>query len=212
MKHPDTMHGLPEVLRAMRRRGYAVFENPIGCDLNIVGVRSAERVPLHFDDELHVFWREGEGWQHLVCPVTTDPGIPYLEDPMNPAGTAIVVPGQYRGVWTLGLHKGQYPALVQRAPISVYRDGDRDGELDTEGVRTETGMFGINLHRARLGGRSILVDRWSAGCQVVAEDRHLDLILDKCREQALKLRSNRFTYTLLTHRQVVDHGALREAA
>lgn len=212
MKHPDTMHGLPEILRTMRGLGYAVFENPVGCDLNIVGVRSAERVPHLFDDELHVFWREGEGWQHLMCPCTTDPGIPYLEQPMNAAGAAIVVPGQYRGLWTLGKHRGQYPALVQRAPISVYRDADLDGELDTDGgVRIQTGLFGINLHRARLGGRSVRVDRWSAGCQVVAEDRHLDLILYKAREQAVTL-GNRFSYALLTHQQVRDHNRFQIAA
>lgn len=66
-------------------------------------------------------------------------------------GIASLVPGFYPA-YHLGLHRGQYQALIQRkATVTVRRDG---------GV-TETGWFGINIHRGSNNSTS------SEGCQTI---------------------------------------------
>jgi len=53
---------------AMQAKGYRVFENARGFDLNIIGVRSNERRANHFDDWMTVSYRE-------VC-AATGPSTP----------------------------------------------------------------------------------------------------------------------------------------
>lgn len=81
---------------------------------------------------------------------TTDLGVHYLLNLWRPEGCAIVAPGQYRGVWFIGLHN-EYEALVQREDsgsgmISVYRDKNRDTTLDMDVDSIMTGYFEIDLH------------------------------------------------------------------
>lgn len=69
-------------------------------------------------------------------------------------GMASLNPGIWR-VHRLDLHKGQYLALCQRAgPVTVTRDGTPP--------YSETGGFGINIHKGGFNGTS------SEGCQTVA--------------------------------------------
>ena len=56
--------------------------------------------------------------------------------------------GQYRKSHKLRLHAGKYMALGQQNPVTVYRDNDRDHNYDLDESKTETGLFGINIHRA----------------------------------------------------------------
>jgi len=44
-------------------------------------------------------------------------------------GTAILVPGQYRGAYALGYHFGK-PALQQVGNLKLFRDNDLDEQLD----------------------------------------------------------------------------------
>src|SRR5690606_33549955 len=97
-------------------------------------------------------------------PCTTDPGIFYRKNPASVNGTAILPAGQHSGLWQVGKHQGKYDALVQRAPVTVIRDRNADAALDFTD-QLDTGMFGINCHRATEQGTSAQVDRWSAGCQ-----------------------------------------------
>jgi len=77
-------------------------------------------------------------------------------------GVARLKPGVYYA-HQLGLHKGEYTALVQRAgPVTVIRDGDPDYE--------ETGFFGINIHRGRDGSTS------SLGCQTIPPSQWFSFI------------------------------------
>lgn len=75
-------------------------------------------------------------------------------------GIATLHPGVWRyrqGIHGLSKPKDrQYPALVQAAPVTVSRDADA-GQTRV----TETGYFGINIHRA--GNFETL----SEGCQTV---------------------------------------------
>lgn len=67
---------------------------------------------------------------------------------MNPKGTAILAPGQYQSSHKIGLHRGKYKALVQHRPVTVYRDNNKDSKYDLEPTKKDTGIFGINIHKA----------------------------------------------------------------
>jgi len=107
-----------------------------------------------WDDTIGLFGTSFGIWRG-----TTDPGAYYSYDPMNPIGTAHLVPGWYD--YQQGLHKGN-PALVQFSTVTVIRDEDRDGTGEPQEY-TESGMFGVNIHA---GGDSEVVGAYSAGCQV----------------------------------------------
>lgn len=183
-----------QIVRVMRAKRYPVYERD-GLDLNLVGVRQAEEAN-RFDDLIFVFWQRVGVWCSIIMPATTDPGTYWLQNPMASMGTAIVKPGHYRGVWRIGMHQGKYEALVQKQPVTVIRDGNRDGRMDVSGGVEETGLMGINLHHASASGESVQVDKWSAGCQVVADICDFEVLMGVCRQAAGRF-GNSFSYTLL---------------
>ena len=88
---------------------------------------------------------------------------------------------------------------MQAAPVTVYRDGNKDDALDY--VAPETGMFGINIHRANRNGVSFYVDKWSAGCVVIAgADAFDDLMGLVHKSLAMGVYGMRFTFTLFEKR------------
>ena len=118
--------------RIAKRKRYNIFDdNSKPFNLNIWGIRNRNLKAGYFDDLLVVFWKENNGaWTVVSFEVTTDPSDISLINFRNNLGTAIITEAQHRGVWQLGLHKGQYEALVQRRPITVIRDFNKDGILD----------------------------------------------------------------------------------
>lgn len=192
---------LLDVLTAMRAKGYRVFQNPGGHDLNIVGVRTADMAANRFNDFIAVFYRQGLDWVFFAFPATTDPGTYYRFKPLNVRGAAVMAPGQYRGAYRLGMHKG-YAALEQCGPVKIYRDGDLDDVVDVYGDAV-SGVFGLNIHRAGAFRSSVLVDRWSAGCQVFADPDHFDFFMRLCM-RARDRFGNSFTYTLLDQGDIWD--------
>lgn len=194
-----------DIEQVMIRKGYSFFKGVY--NLNIIGVRSKESVKQSnkFDDILIVaFGLATSGYNSstkFIFQITTDPGIKSLKAPMNAKGTAILVPGQYRGSHKLGLHQGKYEALVQCAPVKVYRDANRDDILDMDKRTIDTGMFGINIHKA--GIASVIVDGWSAGCQVLAKNDEYEIFMDLCRKQKLAGYGDKFTYTLLEEKDLI---------
>lgn len=191
---PIKVKGLYE---SMKQAGYRVFEDQAkDYNLNIIGVRSSGQEVNVFNDSLHVIWKYNNRWSHWKFRITTDPGLHYLQNPVSGAGTAILKTGQYRGAYRLGRHRGKYEALVQVGPVTIIRDFDRDARLDFTGGREQTGIFGINIHRASSTHTSTQVDRWSAGCQVFADPGEFADFLKLCR-LAVTNWGNSFTYTLL---------------
>jgi len=116
-------------------------------------------------------------------------------------GTAILKPGQYRRSEAIGKHRGPYDALTQVRPVSVFRDPNRDEVLDDGGFE-ETGLFGINIHRANPSRESVQVDKCSAGCQVIADPVEFDVFISLCRA-AGQVWGNHFTYTPLEEADIV---------
>jgi len=184
-----------EIKAVMLAKGYTVFEDVRGYDLNLFGIRTADTESNTFNDLLGVFYVFEDRWNCFAFPGTTDPGLYWRKNPMNVNGTAFLKPGQYREVYKLGLHKG-YPALQQQKPMTVYRDANRDSYADLDENNTQTGIFGINLHRASLQGPSDNVNKWSAGCQVVQDPIHFEFKIELVRE-AKAIYGNSFSYTLL---------------
>jgi hypothetical protein len=184
---------LQNILNALTKKRYVIYTNP--SQLNIVGVRANTAQPNSFDDTINVFYKDNNGnWQFKSYPATTDPGTYYLNNPMNVNGTAIVIPGQYIYSHKIGLHKGEYTALVQQGIIKVTRDFNKDNKLDFRTGKEENGVFGINIHKA--GSSSTVVDRWSAGCQVFANSADFAAFISLCQQHS-NIYGNNFTYTLL---------------
>jgi hypothetical protein len=200
---------LAKMKAILRNKGYALFTRPY--ELNIVGVRSKNTKANSFDDELHVFYKTGPlKWEYHIFKVTTDPGTYWLENPMQTKGTAILAQGQYTGAYHLGLHQGKYKALVQQKPVTIIRDYDRNAWLDFLNGSKESGMFGINIHRALVQGKTKYIDKFSAGCQVLENSKDFDYFLSLC-EKHEKLYGNQFTYTLIDFRSIRRENIKRMA-
>lgn len=130
---------------------------------------------------------------------TTVPGVYYLTNPV-PGGCAMLVPGQYVGVYQIGLHQqgkpGEQHALVQTGgEVRCYRDNDKDIYAE-ETDKITKGYYGINIHHAKTGGTSTRIWNWSAGCQVFANDTDHGELMALCNWFKAAV-GNRFTYTLL---------------
>ena len=182
---------LEQLKATLAAKKYAFFEGG-EYNLNIVGIRNSStgnKVTNAFDDLLVVAYQVAGAWVIKKYPITTD----------NGGGTARLVCNQYRGSHAIGLHQGKYEALKQCGPVTVYRDFTKDGIYQTD--KTETGVFGINIHKA--GVDSARVDDWSHGCQVfkrVADFNEFMLLAKK----AAALHGNRFSYTLIESKDLVN--------
>jgi len=193
---------IKKIKQLAKDKGYIIYDEPYR--LNIWGFRANTEKPNSFDDELHVFTNVAKtgkpNWAYLVFKITTDPGTYWLQNPMNPKGTAILKAGQYKDVYRIDKHRGKYYALCQRnGKVTVVRDYDRDAVLDFYNGREQTGMFGINIHRARKTGETYKIDRYSAGCQVFKNANDFNFFMKMC-EVHRKLYGNKFTYTLIDQR------------
>jgi len=204
---------LNQIENAVKDKGYKWFEDNSnkGYDVNIVGVRNSAtkgRVTNAFDDKITISYKIDGEWECHIFDCTTDPGSAYMNNPiLENTGCAILKPGQYRGSHKLRLHAGKYLALGQKKDVTVYRDNDRDGNYDLDESKTDTGLFGINIHRAtgRSGGKSTRVDKWSAGCQVIADNDDWHEFLDIC-QAAREIHGNSFSYTLLESKDLDENG------
>ena len=190
-----------QIERAVKSKGYKWFEDADnqGYDVNIVGVRNnhpsiADKVTNLFDDCLTISYKDESGnWQFYCWMATTDPGKKGVQQYHNKKGVARLVPNQYRATWKIDKHQGKYDALCQRlGEVTVWRDANKD--LIFEEKVTDTGIFGINIHKA--GQDSQWVENWSEGCQVFKRVKDFDVFMSICRK-ASKIHGNKFSYTLL---------------
>ena len=191
----------PAILDVMDARGMWTPSGRGDLDVCITVVRNADRSVGLWNDTLYLTYAEGDVWQCFEIGCTADPGLPWLKDPMNKKGTAAIAPGQYRGSHKIGIHRGKYAALVQRAPVKVFRDGDRNGAFDYDGSTVDNGIHMVNIHRSRNDGLAGSVGRFSAGCIVVHSPILFDLVMLVCK-RASSLWGPNFTLTLLDEREL----------
>ena len=193
-----------QIEEATKTKEYKWFENG-DYNLNIVGIRNSDtfdEVTNKFDDLLTVSYKVGGVWNFHQWGCTTDPGKYYTENLLNPDGVAILVPGQYRSTYSIGLHQGKYEALKQMKPVQVYRDDNKDNCYDMQPDDIQEGIYGINIHRASSSGTSTQIDRWSAGCQVIANYEDFNKLMGLAK-QAEAIWGNSFTYTLIDSQDIV---------
>jgi hypothetical protein len=196
-----------QIEKAVKTKGYTWFEDASNktYDVNIVGVRNnhpsiADKVTNLFDDWLTISFKDESGkWQFFCWNATTDPGKKGVMEFHNKKGVARLVPNQYRGVWKVDKHQGKYDALCQRlGNVTVWRDANKD--LIFEEKVTDTGIFGINIHKA--GQDSQWVENWSEGCQVFKRVKDFDVFMSICKKAA-KIHGNKFSYTLVESTDIV---------
>jgi hypothetical protein len=196
-----------QIEKTVKSKGYTWFEDASNktYDVNIVGVRNnhpsiADKVTNVFDDWLTISFKDESGkWQFYCWNATTDPGKKGVQEFHNKKGVARLVPNQYRGVWKIDKHQGKYDALCQRlGPVTVWRDSNKD--LIFEERVTDTGIFGINIHKA--GQDSQWVENWSEGCSVFKRVKDFDVFMSICKKAA-KIHGNKFSYTLVESTDIV---------
>lgn len=183
--------------KLFKEKGYAWFTKG-NYNLNIVGIRSNNnnKVTNQYDDILVVDYNTGNGHKRVCYTITTEPGKYYMQNVDNPKGTAILVPGQYRGCFQIGLHRGKYKALCQKKEVKVYRDGNKNMTYDMIPESINKGIFGINIHRSNETWTRKTIDKYSAGCQAFNSPIEFNAFMRLCEEQR-KLYGNSFTYTLI---------------
>ena len=196
---------LSQVRNAVLAKGFKWFEDSAnkGYDVNIVGIRNSSTgkvVTNLFDDTITLSYKDEVGvWQFHEWKNTTEPGKKGVQQYHNKNGVARLVPGQYRGVWAIDKHQGKYDALCQRlGNVKVFRDTNKDLVYDE--ANTDTGMFGINIHKA--GQDSTWVENWSEGCQVFKRVKDFDEFMKLCKKAA-KIHGNHFSYTLIESKDIV---------
>jgi hypothetical protein len=196
---------LSQVRNAVLAKGFKWFEDSAnkGYDVNIVGIRNSSTgkvVTNLFDDTITLSYKNEAGvWQFHEWKNTTEPGKKGVQQYHNKNGVARLVPGQYRGVWAIDKHQGKYDALCQRlGNVKVFRDTNKDLVYDE--ANTDTGMFGINIHKA--GQDSTWVENWSEGCQVFKRVKDFDEFMKLCKKAA-KIHGNHFSYTLIESKDIV---------
>lgn len=197
---------LNDVIRSLKSKGYVINTQPY--KLNIVGIRSSERTRQDvFDDEIAFFYYDENGNPvGKIAQATTDPSAQYLQKPIagvENKGTAILKSGQYVDAYAIGMHQGKYEALTQTLkPVTVIRDNDRNALINYF-APTESGFYGINIHRASIGqNNSDKIGAYSAGCQVLRNETDFQLLMSMARKSRDKY-GNKFTYTLIDERDLV---------
>lgn len=193
-------------IAAYKRMNYPLFENG-NYNLNIFGIRNNQDPHANtFNDLLGVLYKVNGEWKIFKGDATTDAGIYYRKNLLNPNGTGILAPGYHKGGWAFGKHQGKYEALVQHKALPIYRDNNRDDKLDITGTpRVE--MAGINIHRATAikGNKSILVDKWSAACMVWASESDFSNFMDLVKT-SMKTYGPVFSMALFNSKEFFDES------
>jgi peptidoglycan hydrolase-like protein with peptidoglycan-binding domain len=172
LRAPDSLAG--RIVAAMHKAGHWLCRHP-DC-VNVVYVEGMDEdgtpnvdAPNVFNDLRVVLRvnRAGTPAIEAIWEATTEPGRHYtLIEKLDPRGAARIAFGQYKA-WSVGTHMAGRPsgheALVQTAPIRVFRDLDQDFERTADQVFA--GLFGVNQHWGFDLPKSD-IGRASAGCLV----------------------------------------------
>lgn len=171
--------------------------------LNIFGIRT--KVDTNwFDDTIGIAYINSDGIKIVeTMDAATEAGIIQLLHPMNNSfGTFIIAEGFHKDIWKLAhWQKGGYEALVQINSCKGYRDNDRDDKHELLGKIIDSGLIGLQLHRANGTRKSIQVDNWSAACQVVADPVCYAKIIDRATANNIH-NPNKFSYALFNIKDV----------
>lgn len=164
--------------------------------LILIGFRRDNKFTDTFDD--FMVWITPVDF--VAVEASTTAGKYYVYNPLSAGGikgTAVLIPGVYKNTyrWSTAINWAtlftKTPHFKQLKEVSIYRDTVSDEKIDVKII--QRGYFGINIHTA---GLSSLVDRWSAGCQVIPRHQYLPLI-----EYYSEYLINGDYYTYILHQQ-----------
>lgn len=213
------------VKAAVLKKGYKWYGNEM--EINIVGVRNISgqkdsgHGKLHpitnrFNDILIVAWIENGKTNAESYPATTVPGASYTlaSNPkfsnMNPKGTGAKQEGQWLAHYYAGAHKG-HPAMRDRTAIGIHRDNNYTDswiDLATSPKGKAPGLFnelaGMLIHNSGDYGdpKTKLVNNWSAGCQVLANQAQTNRLVALTEKSTKKTGNKFFTYTLINSSEI----------
>ena len=165
-RQEETQIKVDTYIKVLEDNGYTAFtDDNKDYNLNLLGIRSSNKITNLFDDKFIVFWKYKGIWTLKEYTGTTKPGISYFYEAYikRLGGVAMLVPGQYK--YHLGLHQGKYEALRQAEPVKVYRLTSIN-QSPLEAVKSTLNQS-INIHRSHENQLSIVVNKWSAGCMVI---------------------------------------------
>lgn len=151
-------------------------------------------IPNQFNDIRTVIgFENGVPYIAGIWEATTEPGSKYTFRPMNPKGAARIYFGQYKA-WCVGMHGTSNPheALVQVAPVVVYRDLNKD--FIRTGDRLETGLFGINQHWGYDYSKNDILGA-SAGCLVGRTTQGHREFMTLVKRDKRYLTTNQYVFT-----------------
>jgi hypothetical protein len=188
------------ILKTLEAKGFHVSKND--GEVNIVYLEGSDEfgspvpnTPNVFNDRRIVIVHVGGVPQILGnWEATTEPGKKYTIDPLNPNGAARIAFGQYQS-WEVGFHNLNKPsgheALVQVAPIKVYRDLNKDFKRD--GDTLYEGLFGVNQHHGYNQGKNS-VEGASAGCLVGRLVAEHEKFMALCKEDPRYKKDKKFRF------------------
>ena len=138
------------IVRAAQKEDYWINRHKNCCNIFYVegmdedGTANAN-TPNQFNDLRVVIKCTPSGVPKIVgqWQATTEPSRYWTLHPMNANGAARIAFGQWK-CWTVGIHHSSHEALVQTAPLTVWRDKNKD--YKRTGDHQDTGLFGINQH------------------------------------------------------------------
>lgn len=169
---------------------YPFYTEKKEFNLNIGAIRSSDLTPNIFNDITFLAWEWlGKGHLHIFK-ATTDPGLTYLLHPQHPVGTAIIVPGYYKGVYHVGYHRRNttfsHQALRQHKKMKYWRVSNYqiDSQIPINNDKVYTELAYTNLHSYPLRMKEQeLVNNLSMGCMVNKENhRHFSEFIPICKE------------------------------
>ncbi|CAG7580916.1 MAG: baseplate hub + tail lysozyme [uncultured marine phage] len=223
---PPTKEVNPDVevlIALMKDKGYIIYERPY--EVNTVGVRyqyPGQEYSNRFMDRLYVLYKDNkDNWIIKYWMITTIPGL-YASSKKAPlllkddvgksrGGLGILKPAQYIDVYYMGYHRKKVREqramkTTSKSKQLAYRDqnyGSSKITYSNEDPKNAKGgyNFAMYIHRAYPGGTR--VNNWSEGCQTFGDKNALNEYFDIC-ETHKKKWGNKFTYTLVTSRDVED--------
>jgi hypothetical protein len=189
-----------QIKAIFQKKGYRFFQYG-DFNINLVFVRESNEFTNKFTDTLYCIYKEYGSWKVLQLPCSTKAG--WWGGIFNPitvagkTGTAVLVPNQYKGAYKfIDSYFGwlQYPYFHQIAPVKVWRDYDKDLQIDK--IQQQEGLFGINIHRGgNVGVIGGFINNWSQGCLVMEEPFFRKLL--PIIRQSVKIYGDVFTATLI---------------
>jgi len=179
-----------------------------------------------FTDIVIVAWIEN-GQKHAESyPATTVPGASFAlstnrkfaAQSKNPNGVGIMREKQFINQYTKGMHHGgsasPHLALRSVSSQSAHRDKNYSDNWLTLAVtpvgklgNAQAGLFsdggGMQLHNSgasTAAGKT--VDNWSAGCQVFANLKQHNRLMELVLKSEKATKSNKFSYVLLNNKEI----------